>query len=73
MHGAVSTNAGPLEGNPSFAAPIRKDRPPSRRWRFVAALRCAPLARCSLSGAVGPDASPVGSHEAHNALVEKNR
>ncbi|MFA4533589.1 hypothetical protein P2A08_07265, partial [Xanthomonas perforans] len=51
----------------------RKDRPPSRRWRFVAALRCALLAQCSLSGAVGPDASPVGSHEAHNALVEKNR
>lgn len=72
MHGAISTSAGPLKGTlASLSQP--QGRPPSRRWRFVAALRCAPLARCSLSGAVELNASPVGSHEAHNALVEKNR
>lgn len=64
---------GLLKGIPELRCPDRKDKPPPRRWRFVAALRCAPLLRCSLPGAVEPNASPVGSHEAHNALVETNR
>lgn len=71
MHGAVSTNAGPLEGNPSFAAPAARA---SLLLDAGALLRPSAARLTVLTPGCGRAyASPVGSHEAHNALVETNR
>lgn len=61
--------AGPLKGILA-SLPRSQGQASSTALRF----RCGPsltVWRCSLSGAVGPDASLVGSHEAHDAPVEK--
>lgn len=68
MHGAVSTSAGPLKGNLASLS-----RPQGQTSSTLFRPSVVRRKRCSLPGAVGPGAPPAGSHEAHNALVEKNR